>query len=349
MIRIGVCCLVLKIALLTACSTSEPAGDWSIDAFNNEADFGEPDLRLDAPVVDSVPDPDQTLHDQTLSDGELGIADAKLVDGSALDAPAPDMSADMSVDGPTGTVSVWGYVSSSALPVLDGKGTIYLGLYGAFPPPIFPAAQVVINAADLSAQGNKLKFEFYNIVPGEYQLWGFLDDNLNAIGVVAAPDPGDLMTNAVISVKLTTPPVQQDIVFDEVMGASFPDGGVGGDGGTLGALSGKISSSVSGPGDGKGTIYLRLHTALPPAGEIAMVIVGNADLSATYKEAAYFFADVEAGNYYLSAFLDDNANADLIFGQHPDKGDLVIKSPIPLHLVGGQLNYQNVELDLVQP
>lgn len=350
---------VATLAFLVACSGGEAARDWSIDVYRPEVDHPSQDSSPDLTAIDNKGLVELTIRDGGASDavpGDAASGEAPLdfqegppVDGPLIDSVVGDLTSDLTGDGPTGNLAVWGYATASALPVLDGKGTLYLGLYGAIPPPLFPAAQVSI-PADVSAPGASVKFEFYDVPAGQYQLWGFLDDNGNAIPVLAAPDPGDLTTQSVITATVTTSPVQQDIVLDEVMGATFPDGGaVDGSVPTLGALNGEITAAAIGPGDGKGAVYLSLHTQLPPAGKIAMATVGNADLSASYKKAHYLFADIGPGKFYLRAFLDDNANVDIFFGPEPDSGDLVHSAPIPLHIVGGQLNSQNIELNSVHP
>ena len=51
--------------------------------------------------------------------------------------------------------------------------------------------------ADLSAPGAKVKYELFNASLGDYDVWGFLDDNGNAFPLLPMADAGDLLPSKV--------------------------------------------------------------------------------------------------------------------------------------------------------
>jgi len=93
--------------------------------------------------------------------------------------------------------------------------------------------------------------------------------------------------------------------------------------GSAHAVSGSVLRSVA-PGEGNdavGTLYLSLLASCDAGGVSEHgVELQDADLSANGASVAFAFEDVGPGTYFLTGFLDDNANFD---GAGPDLGDLV--------------------------
>jgi hypothetical protein len=123
----------------------------------------------------------ETAQDQALSDLEGDMASDDAADG-ASDATTPDATS----DGPPpdgGLPTVWGYISRSVSPLLDGKGDIYVGLY-------------------------------------LYFLFAFLDDNRSAtLFPSALPDAGDLVLSVFQEVTVgTSGATQMDLVLDKIQG-----------------------------------------------------------------------------------------------------------------------------------
>jgi uncharacterized protein (DUF2141 family) len=273
-----------------------------------------------APGADAKPDvpgtPDKSLPDKPVGDGNI-----------------PFLS---------------GYVTRTATPVGDGKGELYVGLYLA-PFPIQMAGTQV--TADLSVAGNKVKYEIWSAPPqGTYSLIAFLDDNGNATPFpFLVADPGDLTVSqpVAITVAASPKPQQLDLVLDKVEGVVAGDGGPDGQA-KVGSLKGKVTASASPSGDGKGTLYVAVHSQLPPAGAMTSTLINNADLSSPYASETYFLTGLPPGNYYLYVYLDDNMNFNL-FAPGPDKGDLIHGKPIQLHIVGGVMNTQDAVLDQAKP
>lgn len=286
---------------------------------------GAGDAAQDAPI--------DGAREASASDGSVdaGKKDAALKDGPPQDAGFP---------------TVWGYVSRSAVPVLDAKGEVYIGLFSAlFPPPLFPVASTVLKGAHLAQTTTKIKYTLYNVPSGTYQLYAFLDDNSNVVAFPGPmPDAPDLAMSSTKTVTVAAGTAQQvDIVLNTVQGTGY-------DGGTtsLGALKGTITTSATPTLDGKGTIYVSLHTQVPPAGQVAGTSMNNTDLSSPYAQELYYLAGLQPGSYYLRVFLDDNGNAN-VFAPTPDKGDLIHSKNLQVHVVGGALGVHDVILDQVKP
>lgn len=283
------------------------------------------DLAVDAPV--DAP----AIQDGPASEG-----------GTGVDLGQDSSPVDVGPDGPVGdmgTPSVYGTITRTVAPLLDGKGTIQIGLYGLFPTPV---AGTVINA-DLSQPGASVTYKIYNAPAGTFSLFAFLDDNNNAMPLFPAADAVDLVMSKPISLTISAgASMMQNIVLDKVQGMS--DAGMG----PMGALKGKVTTSATPAGDGKGPIYISLHSQLPPAGQVAMAQVNAADLSSPYSSELYYIGNVPAGNYYLDAFLDDNANANFLF-PGSDKDDMILSKPIQVHIVTGTINVHDIVLDLVKP
>jgi hypothetical protein len=251
--------------------------------------------------------------------------------------------------GDTGTPRLSGTVSRTATPVGDGKGTLYVGLYLPFFPPLYMTGNA-IPSVDLSQPGAQVKYAIWGAQPGTYVLFAFLDENQNASLPFMLPDPGDLAMSQPMDLTVGTTPQSIDLVLDKVEGG-FSDGGVG-EGNTSGGLQGKITSTVSpAPGaDGQGTIVVTLHLQVPPAGQVAATVVNKADLSSAYGVESYFLSGVPAGNYYLRVFLDDNNNYNPLGPSlGPDTGDMIHSAPIQVHIVAGAAGVKDVVLDQLQP
>jgi len=272
-----------------------------------------------------------------LASGEDGA-----VDGGGNDAgmdAAFDLSSHDQGKGDAPHGDIWGTVTRSVMPVFDGKGDIYIGIAPAF---FFPPE--VIKAADLSQPQSSVTYTFYNVAPGDYELWAFLDDNGNANAILPGSDFGDLVMSSVIPFTFDGTPQQIDFVLNQVMGF-ISDGGVGEGGASQGSLRGKISRSIVPALDGKGPIYVSLHSQLPPQGQVAATSLYG-DLSSSYDSEMYFLGMLEPGNYYLRVFLDDNENA-FFMAPEIDPDDLTTSRPIQVHVVGGVLNEQDLVLDEV--
>ncbi len=241
-----------------------------------------------------------------------------------------------------------GYVTRTAAPLGDGKGELYVGIYLAPFPFQIGGTQTT---ADFSTAGAKVKYEIWSPPPqGTYTLVAFLDDNSNATPFpFLGADPGDLTMSAPIALTIgaSPKPQQLDLVLDKVEGVVGGDGGPDGKA-TVGSLKGKVSASIAAAGDGKGTLYVSLHSQLPPAGVSASTLINNADLSSPYGSESYFLTGIPPGNYYLYVYLDDNLNFNP-FSPGPDKGDLVHSKPIQVHIVAGVMNTQDAVLDQVKP
>jgi len=269
-----------------------------------------------------------------------------------LDAPveggpddgSPDLApVDLAVpDAPVGAPSITGKLSRTVAPLLDAKGTIYVGVYNPLIP-AFPMASVALKGSHLVTTGTTISYSMYNIGPGPYSLSAFLDDNVNAVLPFLLPDNLDLVMSTAKQVKVVAgQTLNIDLVLDSVAGAS--DGGMG----NSGVLKGMVKASVSPSLDGKGTLFVSLHKQLPPQGQVAAAPQNGADLSSPFAQEAYYIGATLPGQYYLRVFLDDNSNANP-FGPNPDKGDLVHSQPIQVHVVAGMTTVHNVVLDKVQP
>jgi hypothetical protein len=327
-----VAAFVSVLLMLGACSDDTSPIDTGFDSevvFDTnggeatlDAGLDAVDLALDAPI-----------------DAPIGL------DGPAeagADQGQDSSPADIGPDGPVGdmgTPSVYGTISRTATPLLDGKGNIQIGLYGLFPTPV---AGAVIKNADLSQPGATVTYKIYNVPAGTFTLFAFLDDNNNAMPLFPAADAVDLVMSKPISLTLTAgSSMVQNIVLDKLQGAS--DAGMG----PNGALKGKVTASAIPSGDGKGPLFISLHSQPPPAGQVAMAQINNADLSSPFASELYYIGNVPAGNYYLDAFLDDNGNANFLF-PGSDKDDMILSKPIEVHIVGGTIIVHDIVLDLVK-
>lgn len=332
--------LVGLVALLsTACSDDTPPG--KKDSAVTRPDKGTPqeaggdgplDAALDAPAKDAAGDAAGDAGKDAAADAGK---EAAAPDQGRPDRGAPDM----------GTPAIWGYITASASPLLDGRGDLYVGVYFPFPPApaSFKVGGVTIKNADFSKPGAKIKYVIQNNAPGPHSLYAFLDDNKNANNLFLFPDYGDLVVKAAkaITVKSGTA-LRVDLDLSVVMAAG--DAGVG----PLGALKGNITAKVSPNGDGKGTVHLSLHSQLPPAGKVASGVVANADLSSPFLSESYLMSGVQQGKYYLQAFLDDNNSVGIFAPPNPDKGDMIHSKPLQVRVVAGTINLQDVVFDAIK-
>jgi hypothetical protein len=320
----------------------------------SDAGSNRTDGPLSAPdsvaLVDLVAVADTSPSEFDVTDHDLNPVDAgSSPDHVGSDAVSPDGSAaDQSGDGPSQPPTLWGYVTLGITPALDGKGPLYIGLHGGFfPPPLLPVAQVVIQA-DLLAPGSKVKYEFVGVANDNYTVFAFLDDNANALPILAAPDQGDLVQTVLPKVALTGVPIQQDLVLDQVEGnvPGLTDAGVVSNGSVKGTIRASAAPSI----DGKGVVYISLYDQPPPTKQppLAQTNLPAGDLSSPFKSEPYYLANLAPGNYYLRVFLDDNNSVNFL-ALGPDKGDMVHSAEIPVRVEPGQLAAVDVVLDQLHP
>jgi hypothetical protein len=109
-------------------------------------------------------------------------------------------------------------------------------------------------------------------------------------------------------------------------------------------LTGVVSRSgdPARDGDGIGNLYIAVLDSNPLAGfgggggpapnAVGVQLIENADLSSTSTRLAYRIEGIppRAEAYYISAFLDDDGNAEPGAGAEPDRGDLLnLESLLP--------------------
>jgi uncharacterized protein (DUF2141 family) len=299
-------------------------GEGAVDATDDLAGDAPVDGPLDV-AVDAAPDASQDVV--IVLDG---TPDAMLPDGPVGDLGTPD---------------IWGTISRSVTPLLDAKGTIYIGLYDLLFP--FQVAGTTLKGAHLATTNTKINYAIYNAPAGKFNLQAFLDDNSNTMPF-PFPMADDLdLVAPTQQIQVTAGTSQQiDIVLSQV--PAVPDGGVDAFASTMGALKGTVTASVPPSLDGKGALYVSLHSQPPPGGKVAGSPLANSDLSSPYSSETYYLGGVQPGNYYLRVFLDDNGTVN-VFNPAPDSGDLVHSSPIQVHVVAGTLGVHDVVLDQVNP
>lgn len=311
------------MVLQGACSDDTTTGDAATDG----------QVISDAYVDRSVEDVAvETAKDQALSDLEVDIASDAAADG-VTDATIPDTTSDGAPpDG--GLPTVWGYISRSVDPLLDGKGDIYVGLYQ--PMLMIPLASTAINQVDMSQTTSSIKYEVFNPPPGTYGIFAMLDDNKTATLFPAAlPDAGDLVLSVYPEVTVgTSGATQVDLVLDKLQG-----NGQG--------LMGKVSASVNPSLDGKGTLNISLHQTPPPSPSQVTIVMRDVDLSSPFASETYIINAVP-GNYYLNIFLDDNGSVNP-FAPGSDKGDLIHTNMIQAHIVQGKITSRDVVLNQIKP
>lgn len=334
--------LILGITglLLSTTGCSDDTTPPGVDSFV-QLDTSVDDAVFDAPAADiSLDAGADAAADVALTDA---VADAA-ADAAPTDASVPDAALPDGPVGDLGAPSIWGYVTRTVTPVLDGKGSLFVALYNPFfPPPAFPSATKIYKV-DLSASGAKVKYEIHNAPVGAHNLWGFLDDNNNMMPLVSAPDAVDLVMAKPISVTIVAgSTIKQDIVLSKLEGG---DGGMS----NIAGLKGIVSAKVAPTGDGKGTLYIFLHDKQPPSGPLVNTPVNGADLSSTYATEQYYIGGVPAGQYYISAFLDDNNSVNPLFpfGIVPDKGDMYMSTPTQVHILAGTIHVHNIVLDAIK-
>ena len=156
--------------------------------------------------------------------GDLAMAQAILVTIPA--GPTPfnkDIDLDVVVGGVAdggadGDVrgALEGNIKVSAKPTLDAKGNVYVTLHDTWPP-TNTLTSTVVNAADLSSPFSSVKYFLGSLVPGQYYLQVFLDDNNNVNVFAPGSDKDDLVHAAPIQVRIepgTT--TLQDVTLDTV-------------------------------------------------------------------------------------------------------------------------------------
>jgi len=334
--------LVLALALgLPGCSDNGEGPHPTADKGGVHKDVG-----ADGPVVDARAD--RGAVDRGREAGSDLVVDVRVVDGSHRDTTG-DTSSDR---GPkdmarpdTVSPAIYGTITRTASPLLDGRGDLYIGVYLPFPPPpaTFKVGGKIISNVDFSKPGTKLQYAIYNVGAGGFSLYVFLDDNKNAQGIFPMPDYGDLVMAAPRSVTIpTTGGLKADVVLSKVQTAA--DAG----GANLGTVKGTITRTVTPRYDAKGPVFVSLHSKVPPGGKIASVRLNNVDLSSPFSSETFFLTGVTPGKYYLRVFLDDNANVNPLFGGGPDKGDLVHSKPIQVRVLAGVVTPRPVVLDAVK-
>lgn len=129
-----------------------------------------------------------------------------------------------------------------------------------------------------------------------------------------------------------------------------------------GTLSGSVSRTAtpSSTGDARGPVYVALFDRDPVANMSSAVVVArvrieNVDLSGSGATVAYSLTAIppRAADYFIVAFLDDNANVDPTgTSAGPDKGDLVsldgFASP-KVKVTAAEVKTQNLVLNSVLP
>lgn len=323
---------------LAACSDSKPKVYPDARVVDSAvADSAAGDLGNDGAVIDA----------HSIFDGFSDAADGALAtDGGLADGSPRDTTS----DGPTPGASVWGYISRSVKPVFDANGTVFISVHIPLLPPPAPGIQTATVQAVLTQDGSKAKYEIFGLSSGSYLIAAFLDDNANAFPLFPGADPGDLVMSKAVSITSGATPVRQDLVLDQVFGTTTADGGPGDATITTGGIQGSVSATAPLVYDGKGTVFLSLYSQPPPAGLVGIQQVNSADLSSQFAREKYFWTSLSAGNYYLTAFLDDNGDANPLFGAvSPNKGDLATKSPVQVRVVAGQTTSYDIVLDVTTP
>jgi hypothetical protein len=330
--------LILGITglLLSATGCSDDTTPPGVDSFV-QLDTIVDDAAFDAPVADiSLDAGNDVAADTALTDA---VADAA-ADAAPTDVSVPDAALPDGPVGDLGAPSIWGYVTRSVAPVLDGKGNLFVALYNPFfPPPAFPSATTTLYKADLSKSGTKLKYEIHNAPLGAHNLWAFLDDNNNIMPPFPAPDAVDLVMAKLISVTIvkgTT--IKQDVVLSKLEGGTT----------SLAGLKGIVSAKIAPSGDGKGTLFIFLHDKKPPSAQLVNTPVNGADLSSPFASEQYYIGGVAAGQYYVTAFLDDNNNANPLFFPQADKGDMIMSNATQVHVLAGTIHAHNIVLDAIK-
>ncbi|MCA9667626.1 MAG: hypothetical protein KC503_18630, partial [Myxococcales bacterium] len=274
--------------------------------------------------------PDQASDGAGDTPGDVAPGEAMAGDGLG------DTGADAGADTTASTPQISGFVTRSVAPGLDGRGPLYVGLFvSGFPTPAFMLFNAPVMVTDMSDPGAKIPYAISGVTPGTYDLWAFLDDNANSLPVpLVGPDVGDMIAGP-FTVTIGSTPITKDVDLAKVEGIT---------GQTPTGLRGSVTSTAPLVHDGKGPLYVSLHSQIPPAGEVAIVSIGGVDISSPFRKDIYLITQVAPGNYYLRVFLDDNENYNLL-APGPDKGDLIHGQAIQVRVENNKINVQDVVLD----
>lgn len=289
------------------------------------------DASVDILVSDGLSDQTLDISDLQVQDNGVDSIDAS-TDIGAKDIFSPDVL----------NWGLHGTVTMKVNPSLDGKGDLYVLIYGMLMPPMPPQTYQIFQA-DFSKVGNT----FHYVLPskpkaGTYTMMVFLDDNDNVTTPFFVADGGDV-TSAMrqITVDGTTDPQKEDFELTELVGAN-----------DVGFARGNITSTQTPSGDGVGNVYVHLYDTWPVApgtAPLAGTVVSSADLSSPYAKTSYYLGNLAAGKYYLYAFLDDNDNAGGLFVvPEPDAGDMVMSTATQIRIEVGKESPADLTLDALK-
>ena len=177
------------------------------------------------------------------------------------------------------------------------------------------------------------------------------EDTIEPPDAIEPPDNGVTPDTAMPDVTMEDTTVVPDVidpsdttVEDTSTDTAGPDTSADVTAPTSAVLTGVVSRSgdPARDGDGIGDLYIAVLDGNPLAGfgggggpapnAVGVQLIENADLSSTSTQIEYRIEGIppRAEAYYVSAFLDDDGNAEPGAGAEPDRGDLLnLESLLP--------------------
>ena len=157
----------------------------------------EGDLVMSKAVSVTLGGPGKTVKQNLVLD--------KLQSGAATDG------------GPSFGGVIKGKIRAKVAPSGDGKGNVIVALMKPGTPPTLYGQPTFLIDADLSSPFTSEAYYFSGVMPGQYLLSVFLDDNSNASFITPVPDKGDMVLSKKVAVHVSASSVTvQDLLLDAI-------------------------------------------------------------------------------------------------------------------------------------
>ncbi len=192
---------IAAISWMLVAMTGCPADDDDDVADDSSEGGSDPSASAGATTAGSTTAGSTTAGSTTAGSTTAGSTTAGSTTASSTTEAEDTGESSGGTDTETGgaPASLLGHVHRDAAATIadgnDGVGTLYVAAFGGCAEDAMLAGFAIVDMADVSSPDAVVDFTIANLVPGEYDLRVFLDDNGTAMLPTPAPDPGDLVAD----------------------------------------------------------------------------------------------------------------------------------------------------------